>query len=153
MPRTLTPLLAIVAVAALGTSGALAQSSGNSGSGSGTDSSGQTGTSTDSSGSSTSGAGDDSPSSRDFGMDWSDDMNGTFFTDDSRSTLRSDDEIRTGLRGMNDTDRQMLRTACQNRQSAAGAGSTTATTGSTSATGRQISDANMMRICDLSNGS
>jgi hypothetical protein len=109
--------------------------------------------------------------STDLGMDWNDSMNSALFSDDTRATLRTDDEIRTSISGLTETDRQMLMTQCQERQAAASGSTTTTTTtdttttapadstASTTTTGDQtaaagatmtpVSEENMTHICEL----
>lgn len=83
----------------------------------------------------------------DPGADWSKSMSATFFTSEARDTLRSDDDIRSGLTTISADDMTVIKTQCEARQANGVTGSLAS--GFDAAASGAISDENMTRICEL----
>ncbi len=81
-----------------------------------------------------------------FGSDWSTDLGAAIFTDDTRTTLRSADELRAQWGTLSPEDQEMVRRDCA--ALSAGTGATTgAMPGDPNATGVSLTAAQMAELC------
>lgn len=83
----------------------------------------------------------------DFGQDWSDPINNTFFTDSTRGTLNSDADMLSRWKVLSKQEQEMVLSACSKHDAETSTTTTDSSGVATTTTTGTISDVNIKSIC------